>query len=138
MEGIRRMLSCILAPQGEGGAVAGAVLAVASGATPGSREGAQAPATPPARQSETPQTNRSRPVPAGQKLPALGTGNAGGAPMADWTSTCAVLGSLRAGYECNDDLILVWTLEQDGSPMRLQPIPGVHDNHYASAHRQKA
>ncbi|GLI63648.1 hypothetical protein VaNZ11_006646 [Volvox africanus] len=59
--------------KGEGGAVAGAVLALASGNVSGREGNASAvPATPPARQTETPQPNRGRdPLAGTRRLPAL-------------------------------------------------------------------
>ncbi|GLC39018.1 hypothetical protein PLESTM_000827500 [Pleodorina starrii] len=58
--------------KGEGGAVAGAVLALATGGVGGRDSGSAVPATPPARQTETPQPNRGRdPLAGNRRLPAL-------------------------------------------------------------------
>ncbi|KAG2431488.1 hypothetical protein HXX76_009502 [Chlamydomonas incerta] len=66
--------------KGEGGAVAGAVLALATGGV-GAERPAAVPATPPARQTETPQMNRGRdPLAPNRRLPALGAQPGGAAP----------------------------------------------------------
>ncbi|KAG2431486.1 hypothetical protein HXX76_009500 [Chlamydomonas incerta] len=83
--------------KGEGGAVAGAVLALATGGV-GAERPAAVPATPPARQTETPQMNRGRdPLAPNRRLPALGAQPGGAAPAGAAAGSRAAPAGAAAG-----------------------------------------